>query len=250
MKTKLKLLLAIILIFPILAGCSSHSKTSFSTLVTLDVNPSLSLQLDDDNNVLKTIAYNDDAKLIVEGIDLDNCYIVDAVKNILNSMIQKGYLSKENNTVLLSVESDDKVNEKELEDHLTQNIQNTLQLNSIDSAIYYQDIDFDDDIEKLVKKYDISYGKATLIEEILDDNKTKYQIEDLVKLNAQELILIYQTQHKNDDHLNGQINTEKYISKDQALQIALNDAQLSQSQIENLEIDYDVEHGIFTYEIE
>ena len=250
MKRKMKLLLIAVLILPIIAGCSFNSKNSYSSLVTLDVNPSLSLQLDDDNHVLKTIAYNDDAKLIIEGMNLENTDIEEAVKNILASMVQNGYLTKENNTVLLSVENDNDSKEKELEEQLTKNIQDTLKLNTIDSAIYYQDIEFDDDIEQLVKKYDISYSKATLIEAILDEEQANYQIEDLVKLNAQELILIYQTLNDDDNQLNGQISTEKYITKDKALEIVLQDAQLSKDQINQLDIEYDMEHGVLTYEIE
>ena len=129
---------------------------------------------------------------------------------------------------------------------------------SIEGAIYSQDIDIDDDVESLMNKYSISYGKANLIEDIIDENddaKKTYKVEDLVKLNAQDLILIYQSLDKDDTQKNankmvGNVSTKQYITKDEALNIALKNASVSKSQIKELEIDYDMENGVLTYDIE
>ena len=145
-----------------------------------------------------------------------------------------------------------------MEDELSQYIYTTLKSYSIEGAIYSQDIDIDDDIESLMNKYSISYGKANLIEDIIDENddaKKTYKVEDLVKLNAQDLILIYQSLDKDDTQKNankmvGNVSTKQYITKDEALNIALKNASLTKDKIKNLEIDYDLENGALTYDIE
>lgn len=248
---KIKLLLTLSLLIGLAAGCTNNAN-KVTTLVTLDVNPNIQLKFNDDDKVLEAVAGNDDAKKILEGMDLKNVDADVALNAILGSLVKEGYLTSENNTVLLSVENDDDKKRIELEDDLSKSIQTLLKDYSIESAVLSQKLDIDDDMEQLIKKYDISYGKATLIEKILDDDKQKkYKIEDLVKLNAQDLVLIYQTvETDTDDHLFGNVSTQKYLTNEAALDIALNDAGLDKSEITTFEIDYDIENGVLTYEIE
>ena len=239
----------------ILSGCGSNTASKTETIVTMDVNPSIQFELNQDDEVVGISAGNEDAKKILEKVDVEDDDANKAVDKIVDSLVDEGHLSTENNTVLLSVDNDDDDKRIELEQKLGETIQSSLKENSIDGAIFSQDMDIDDDVESLIKKYDISYGKATLIEKILDendDNQKAYKVEDLVKLNAQELIMIYQSMERKDDDdiLLGSVSTSKYITSDEALAVALSDAGLAQNQITDLEIDYDIENGVLTYEIE
>ena len=107
------------------------------------------------------------------------------------------------NTVLLSVENDEEKERTALEEKLSQYIYSTLKNYSIEGAIFSQDIDIDDDIESLMEKYSISYGKANLIEEIIDEDEKqkKYTAGELAKLKIQDLILIYPPMHQNQNVL-------------------------------------------------
>ena len=240
-------------------GCGSGSRTQdYTSLVTLDINPSIQLQLDEKDKVIDAIAVNDDAKKVLEDMDLKQADANVAMNAVLGSLVKNGYLNANQNTVLLSVENDDDKARVALEDELSQYIYTTLKSYSIEGAIYSQDIDIDDDIESLMNKYSISYGKANLIEDIIDENddeKKTYKVEDLVKLNAQDLILIYQSLNKDDAQKDthkmvGSVSTKQYISQDEALNVALKNASLTKDKIKNLEIDYDLENGALTYDIE
>ena len=251
---KVSLLICGAMLMVILSGCGSNTASKTETIVTMDVNPSIQFELNQDDEVVGISAGNEDAKKILEKVDVEDDDANKAVDKIVDSLVDEGHLSTENNTVLLSVDNDDDDKRVELEQKLGETIQSSLKENSIDGAIFSQDMDIDDDVESLIKKYDISYGKATLIEKILDendDNQKAYKVEDLVKLNAQELIMIYQSmERKDDDILLGSVSTSKYITSDEALAVALSDAGLAQNQIADLEIDYDIENGVLTYEIE
>ena len=252
---KVSLLICGTMLMVILSGCGSNTASKTETIVTMDVNPSIQFELNQDDEVVGISAENEDAKKILEKVDVDDDDANKAVDKIVDSLVDEGHLSTENNTVLLSVDNDDDDKRIELEQKLGETIQSSLKENSIDGAIFSQDMDIDDDVESLIKKYDISYGKATLIEKILDendDNQKAYKVEDLVKLNAQELIMIYQSMERKDDDdiLLGSVSTSKYITSDEALAVALSDAGLAQNQIADLEIDYDIENGVLTYEIE
>ena len=252
---KVSLLICGTMLMVILSGCGSNTASKTETIVTMDVNPSIQFELNQDDEVVGISAGNEDAKKILEKVDVEDDDANKAVDKIVDSLVDEGHLSTENNTVLLSVDNDDDDKRIELEQKLGETIQSSLKENSIDGAIFSQDMDIDDDVESLIKKYDISYGKATLIEKILDendDNQKAYKVEDLVKLNAQELIMIYQSMERKDDNdiLLGSVSTSKYITSDEALAVALSDAGLAQNQITDLEIDYDIENGVLTYEIE
>ena len=252
---KVSLLICGTMLMVILSGCGSNTASKTETIVTMDVNPSIQFELNQDDEVVGISAGNEDAKKILEKVDVEDDDANKAVDKIVDSLVDEGHLSTENNTVLLSVDNDDDDKRIELEQKLGETIQSSLKENSIDGAIFSQDMDIDDDVESLIKKYDISYGKATLIEKILDendDNQKAYKVEDLVKLNAQELIMIYQSMERKDDDdiLLGSVSTSKYITSDEALAVALSDAGLAQNQIADLEIDYDIENGVLTYEIE
>ena len=252
---KVSLLICGTMLMVILSGCGSNTASKTETIVTMDVNPSIQFELNQDDEVVGISAGNEDAKKILEKVDVEDDDANKAVDKIVDSLVDEGHLSTENNTVLLSVDNDDDDKRVELEQKLGETIQSSLKENSIDGAIFSQDMDIDDDVESLIKKYDISYGKATLIEKILDendDNQKAYKVEDLVKLNAQELIMIYQSMERKDDDdiLLGSVSTSKYITSDEALAVALSDAGLAQNQIADLEIDYDIENGVLTYEIE
>ena len=252
---KVSLLICGAMLMVILSGCGSNTASKTETIVTMDVNPSIQFELNQDDEVVGISAGNEDAKKILEKVEVEDDDANKAVDKIVDSLVDEGHLSTENNTVLLSVDNDDDDKRIELEQKLGETIQSSLKENSIDGAIFSQDMDIDDDVESLIKKYDISYGKATLIEKILDendDNQKAYKVEDLVKLNAQELIMIYQSMERKDDDdiLLGSVSTSKYITSDEALAVALSDAGLAQNQITDLEIDYDIENGVLTYEIE
>lgn len=255
----IKLLGVSTLMLSVMTGCGSGSRTQdYTSLITLDINPSIQLQLDEKDKVIDAIAVNDDAKKVLEDMDLKQADANVAMNAVLGSLVKNGYLNANQNTVLLSVENDDDKERVALEDELSQYIYTTLKSYSIEGAIYSQDIDIDDDIESLMNKYSISYGKANLIEDIIDENddeKKTYKVEDLVKLNAQDLILIYQSLNKDDAQKDthkmvGSVSTKQYISQDEALNVALKNASLTKDKIKNLEIDYDLENGALTYDIE
>ena len=255
----IKLLGTGVIMLSMVTGCGNgQSAQKYTSLVTLDVNPSIQLHLDEDDKVIEAIAVNDDAKKVLQDMELEQADANVAMNAVLGSLVKNGYLNANQNTVLLSVENDDDQARVALEDELSQYIYTTLKGYSIEGAIYSQDIDIDDDVESLMNKYSISYGKANLIEDIIDENddaKKTYKVEDLVKLNAQDLILIYQSLDKDDtqkkaNKMVGNVSTKQYITKDEALNIALKNASVSKSQIKELEIDYDMENGVLTYDIE
>jgi len=134
----------------ILSGCGSNTASKTETIVTMDVNPSIQFELNQDDEVVGISAGNEDAKKILEKVDVEDDDANKAVDKIVDSLVDEGHLSTENNTVLLSVDNDDDDKRIELEQKLGETIQSSLKENSIDGAIFSQDMDIDDDVESLI----------------------------------------------------------------------------------------------------
>lgn len=148
---KLKLWGISLLAMFLMTGCGSgQNAQKYTSLVTLDINPSIQIQLDDDHKVVDAIAVNDDAKKVLQDMDLKQADANVALNALLGSLVKNGYLNANQNTVLLSVENDDETKRTALEEELSQYIYTTLQNYSIEGAIYSQNIDIDDDIENLM----------------------------------------------------------------------------------------------------
>ena len=249
---KYSILLSAALMMGMVSGCGSAAGgEEGSTIITMDVNPSIQMQLNRNDAVVSVIGENKEAEEILKDMDLEQTDMTVAVNAVIGSMVKQGYLTTENNTVLLSVENDDADERFRVEKELSENISSTLSTYDISGAILAQDMDIDDDMETIVSKYDISYGKAALIEEIMEE-RSDYKIEDLVKLNAQDLILIYESVDDDRDvsKMTGTVSTSKYITRDEALNIALSNAKKAKNEVSGLEVEFGYEDGRLTYEIE
>ena len=75
-----------------------------SAMVYLDVNPSLVLDVNYRNRVTEARACNPDAEQVLKDLDLRGADLHVALYAILGSMVQRGYLTQTQDTVLVSVQ--------------------------------------------------------------------------------------------------------------------------------------------------
>ena len=119
-------------------------------VIGIDVNPSLELKVNKQNEVREVIANNDDAKKVLQDMDLVGSDANVAVNALIGSMVQLGYLSDLSNSILISV---DGKNSEALRVELLNN------LNIGDNySVVSQEID--DNYTDLATKYNISEGKV------------------------------------------------------------------------------------------
>lgn len=85
----------------------------------VDINPSVELGVNSLGLVVEVISYNDDGNAVIEGLDLENMKVRDAVKLIVATAVDQGFLKKDMDVQLTAVEDDqDKANKllKDAED--------------------------------------------------------------------------------------------------------------------------------------
>ncbi len=237
----------------VLGGMYAFNTPVQALTIMLDVNPSISLEVED-GKVVAIVAENEDAQSILGDLQLNGLTPSEAVKTLVESMIANGYISELQNTLLLSVDGDD---EDEIAALLTQEVQTLLTDAAIEGAVIYQDIDFedgefDDDLEELATANAISVGKAALIQRLIEIDSTLV-FEELATLTVNQLGLLLETKAETlpgELQQQGTSNNGSYLTKEEVLAQALSYFGLDASMVTEYEIEFDVEDGIFTYEVE
>lgn len=168
---------------------TAHAVTS---VISLDVNPSIQLQVNQKEKVLAAEALNTDAQVILEGMDLRGTQLNVAVNAIVGSLLQHGYLNRLSSAILISVEDGDTQRAARLESSLTAEVDAALQNAAAGAAVLSQVVTYDAGLENQAQTNSISVGKAALIQRVQAVNG-KLAFADLAALSVEELKQLWET---------------------------------------------------------
>lgn len=154
--------------------------------VYLDVNPSVELQTNAKQKVVKAVAHNRDGEKILAGMDLERTDVDVALNAVLGSMVKQGYLSEAKHMILLSVEGKNQEKADAMCKRLEKEVDNCLQSLLGKGKVYAHSIQSDSDIEAQAKKYGITPGKVIFIQRILEENP-QLDFAALAKMPMSEL---------------------------------------------------------------
>ena len=156
------------------------------TTVYLDVNPSVELQTNTREKVVRAVAHNKDGEKILADMDLKDTDVDVALNAILGSMVKQGYLSEAKHMILLSVEGDDQEKADAMCTRFEKEVDNCLQSLIGTGKVYIQSIQNDSQTMEKAKEYGISPGKVVFIQKILEENP-ELDFETLVQMPMSEL---------------------------------------------------------------
>ncbi len=163
------------------------------TVVYLDVNPSIQLQMDAENKIIDVIAGNGDAEVVLADLELNGVKINTAVKAIVGSMYINGYLTESSNSMLISVASKNEQTADSLLYGITEQINSVFKNSNMECAIIAQCLTVSEELTQNAKEYGISVGKMQLLNKITGsypDTSTDV-IDKLSALSISDLNLIY-----------------------------------------------------------
>lgn len=109
---------------------------TLAAVVSLDVNPSIELNVGKNETVLSAKGLNADGKTVLGDMQLDGSKLDVAVNAIIGSMLQNGYLDDMANSILLSVSGVDGYNAETLRSQLAANVNKQLK----NCAVLSQDV--------------------------------------------------------------------------------------------------------------
>ena len=165
---------------------SWRDANAVASVVSLDVNPSIELQVNQKERVLSARPLNEDAQVILDGMDLKGTSLNVAVNAIVGSLLQNGYLDSLSSAILISVEDNDTQRAARLESSLTAEVDAALQNASAGAAILSQVVTYDAGLQTQAQASNISVGKAALIQQVQAINSA-LDFNDLAALSVEEL---------------------------------------------------------------
>ena len=104
------------------AGVQYYQANAVASVISLDVNPSVELDVNRQEKVVSAVPLNADANEILDGMDLKGADLNVAVNAIMGSLLKHGYVDELANSILISVEDDDAARGAALEQKLTTEI--------------------------------------------------------------------------------------------------------------------------------
>ncbi|OUQ81642.1 PepSY domain-containing protein [Flavonifractor sp. An100] len=167
-----------------------------TSVVSLDVNPSIELKVNRQEKVLSCAALNEEAAAILSemggGADLKGTKLDVAVNAIVGALVRHGYLSSISSAILISVEDNDQNRAAKLQQELTATVDAVLQDQSAGASVLSQTLPQDASLEELAKEYNISTGKASLVKQAISLNSS-LDFEALAQLSVEELTDLVET---------------------------------------------------------
>lgn len=222
-----------------------NNNMKVASTIGIDVNPSITVTVNKKEKVLDVTANNDDAKIILEGMDIAGSDINVAINALIGSMVKNGYIDELANSILISVDNPNSAESEALRQKIVDEL-NAFINSGNNISVVSQSITSSSDKEALANSYGISVGKLELIEKLIAKNNL-YTYEELKNLSINELNLLLGSTTENVT-TSGTASDKSYIGKDKALEIALSDAGVSSVTWSEVEMDYD--DGFMTYEVE
>lgn len=260
-KTLITLLLILSLAVVALTGCNLMAddtdalmKTSAS-VVTLDVNPSVRVYLASDDTVVEVEALTEDGEAVVSEVEasVEGETLDTAVEVIVDELFDKGYLGEESNSVLVSIDKE----AKELNEKVSEKIKKTFEKHGKEACVIMQkleelDEDTKEKLDELSKKYNISEGKARMIEKIREDFPELSE-KELSDLKMNDLALVFNgasEKIRGEFEKIGETLEDMYIGNKAALEAALADAGIAEDDLVFKRVRISREDGKMVYEVE
>lgn len=241
-----------------------------ASVVSLDVNPSVTLNVNAKETVLSAVPVNEDGGDILAGMDLTGVPLDVAMNAIVGALLTQGYVDELANSILITVEDDDAGRGARLQQELTDQTDAILANTSVNGAILSQTIQNSQQLQELSDTYGITTGKAALIQTIVDNGNSLHTFEELVGLSINDLNLLYTSlttapaepstgggtpgsgtaETAPAIQSSGQASDSAYIGVEAAKSAAFAHAGLDAAQVTMGEVDFDYEDGRMVYELE
>ena len=219
--------------------------------VSLDVNPSVELQVNQKERVLNVKALNEDGRIIVGDMDFSGSSLDVAVNALIGSMLQNGYLNELANSILISVDNDDPVRGADLQARLSAEVDRLLQTDSFSASVLSQTVVRSSELQQTAEQYGITLGKAQLIQDILS-RSTLHTFDELAPLSINELNLLLgkETAAATQVTVVGTASEKGYIGEEQAKTLALERAGVTVSELLFCKVELDTHQGAMVYDVE
>jgi flagellar basal body-associated protein FliL len=167
-----------------------YIKNKAISFVTISINPEVQLALNSDEKVVDVLALNEDADVLLTGVELIGLTVDEASNKIVDEAINLGYIDEYSGTneITVSVSNGDEDGEDELEEELTDNISTHLEDEEVYALVLNKEMS--EEIKADADTYNVSNGKMLLVSTAisLDSTLEKATLADMSVQDIQRII--------------------------------------------------------------
>ena len=148
-------------------------------ILTLDINPSIKIEVDKDENVLDVVPINEDAKKIITRALFVGKTLKASLEILVDKIIDNKYTFNDNVSILLYGENIDLRETK-------YNLESILSDKNYNSDVIIYNNAISESAKELASKYNVSEAKAAYVESFLKDKKS-LTVEDVINRSISEI---------------------------------------------------------------
>ena len=223
-------------------GVFYQRANAVASVVSLDVNPSIELKVNQKEKVLSCTPLNQEAEAVLSGMgggaDLKGAKLEVAVNAVVGALVSSGYLDSLSSAIMISVEDQDQDRAARLRQELTGTVDSVLQSQSSGAAVLSQTVDASADLDQQAREYHISTGKANLVNQVIAQNDS-LSFDALAKLTVEELSDLIQLG-----------SPAMPIGMEEAARIAKEAAGVPETDPAAVEVDPELDEEVPHYEVE
>lgn len=156
------------------------SANNYTTL-SIDINPSLTIVLDENEKVYEVTAINEDANTLLNGLSILGNSLDVTLSMLLEKAVMDGFLMEENeNAILFSVQNNRKTIKNKIKENVQTKVNNYFSQHGMNGNIIFED--YDKDLEEELKELEEKFNTNTHM------SNAKYQIVKRILNRFPELI--------------------------------------------------------------
>jgi hypothetical protein len=207
-----------------LFGCSLSSELEY---VTIDINPSVDMVLDKNENVQTVTAMNADGEVLLYNLQLEGKKLEEAVDEIIDEALELGYIDPDTEGTTVNVDGSSEKIRTRLHEHV-----NTAFMNKgiVASAVNNPNTELLEEAETL----GVTPGFLRLVNRALeaDDELIK---EDALLLSTQELIKIIKNKDAEMKMVQNELKTEFFTEREALFELYRPQIEALEAEIDELE---------------
>ena len=223
-------------------GVFYQRANAVASVVSLDVNPSIELKVNQKEKVLSCTPLNQEAEAVLSGMgggaDLKGAKLEVAVNAVVGALVSSGYLDSLSSAIMISVEDQDQDRAARLRQELTGTVDSVLQSQSSGAAVLSQTVDASADLDQQAREHHISTGKANLVNQVIAQNAS-LSFDALARLTVEELSDLIQLG-----------SPAMPIGMEEAARIAKEAAGVPETDPAAVEVDPELDEEVPHYEVE
>ena len=171
-------------------GVFYQRANAVASVVSLDVNPSIELKVNQKEKVLACTPLNEEAEAVLSGMgggaDLKGTKLEVAVNAVVGALVSSGYLDSLSSAILISVGGSGPGPGVPAPPGADRAVDSVLQSQSSGAAVLSQTVDASADLDQQAREHHISTGKANLVNQAIAQNGS-LTFDALAQLTVEEL---------------------------------------------------------------